>query len=297
MKKVSVPRFLLKKDFLFETIVFVVAFSALFLVFYRPYSETFWFSLREPSRIWPSLIYGVLSICVLALSKGVMLAVQRTHEMLAGRFYVVTVILEWLTLSAIYVLFSVFYVQPHCSLSLLLCLKALFCIASILAIPYTICFLYAAYRDKAEELAAMKANVASNEITTQFAELEPDFIEFRDYNGVLKLTVDFDSIYYIESQDNYVNICYSIDGQMASYLLRCKTKHVEELLSDRNMIRCHRSYIVNPSHIKDVQPASAGRAKIVLDNEKATEIPVSKTYRDVLPSISSVSATVKRRMD
>lgn len=278
----SVPRSLLRKSFLFGTIAFIVIFSGLFLFIYKPYSDTFRFSLRDPQLLLPSVLYYAISIAILSLSKGVVLIVQKTRDVVIGRFYVVTVLLEWIALSALYVLFAVAIVRPHVDFSLMLCGRALFCIASILAIPYTICVLFAANKDKEEELAAMKANVEYSRITSQFVELTTDFIDFRDNGGALKLTLEKKNIYYIESQDNYVSIVYEIDGRLESYLLRCKTKDVVKMLSDTGMIRCHRSYLVNPEHIKSLNAASGGRARIVFDKEKVNDIPVSKTYAQAL---------------
>lgn len=269
----------MRKNFLFVTVAFVVAFSFLYLTIYRPYSSTFWLSLRADSVV-PTLLYYIFGVGALVLSKSILLAVQKTREP-SGIGYIATVICECLLLSALYVFFSRYVVEPHLKVTLSLCLRSLFCVCTVLIIPYTILTLYAANMDMQEKLAAMKAMTASSQISIQYRELKQDFIDFRDNNGVLKLTVDVGSIYVIESQDNYVNIRYTLDEQMQSYMLRCRTRDIDELLKDKGFFRCHRSFTVNLHHVKTFFHSGA-HGRLLMDYPKFKEIPVSKTYKPQL---------------
>ena len=105
----------------------------------------------------------------------------------------------------------------------------------------------------------------------------PSLINLYDYNGTLKLTINADSLYYMESQDNYVKIFYSNHGRLLSYMLRCRTKAIEENLAETSVVRCHRSYMVNVMKINNIRKKGKARY-VVLDNSEIKPIPVSKSY-------------------
>ena len=91
------------------------------------------------------------------------------------------------------------------------------------------------------------------------------------------MSIDVESLYYVESQDNYVRIYYELEGKLVSYMLRCKTQTIEEMLAGTSLIRCHRSHIVNTNKVK-LYKKEHDRAKIFLSHPSAKPIPVSKSY-------------------
>ena len=87
-----------------------------------------------------------------------------------------------------------------------------------------------------------------------------------------------ENLYYIQSDDNYLDLMLSEDGKtLQKKTLRATLKSVAEQLSDYpNFIRCHRSFIVNASKIVDIE----NDKNILLSvNKKIEPIPLSKTYR------------------
>ncbi|MBO5332338.1 MAG: LytTR family transcriptional regulator, partial [Alistipes sp.] len=152
--------------------------------------------------------------------------------------------------------------------------KSFGCILLIIAIPYTILTLYAAYKAKAEELQMLQYEMSlSNESSMVY----PSLINFYDYNGTLKLTINSDSLYYMESQDNYIKIHYENSGKLCSYMLRSRTKTIEESLADTSIVRCQRSYLVNVMKINHIKKGGKARY-IVLSHDDIRPIPVSKSY-------------------
>ena len=107
----------------------------------------------------------------------------------------------------------------------------------------------------------------------------PSLINLYDYNGALKLTINSDSLYYMESQDNYIKIFYENNGKLLSYMLRSRTKTIEENLADTSMVRCHRSYMVNIDQVKVVRREKDG-AMLDLGIEGIPCIPISQTYNE-----------------
>ena len=266
----EVPRFLLRKKYLLESVLFVALFSFLFMALYQPFSATAWFGFAPFSRFLLTLSFYAISIGLLLLSKWLIYRVfaERTPTM---PIYVGWIAAEFALLALVYLLFSqAFAWGPAINLEWLL--RVFFCVALILMIPYTIIGLYAAYRVKNEELNLMRLN--------QVAQTEPsrsELLHLYDNNGILRMSIDNDTLYYVESQDNYVRIYYELEGRLVSYMLRCKTQRLEEMLAGTSMVRCHRSHLVNLQKIK-LYTKEHDHATIYLTHPSAKPLPVSKSY-------------------
>ena len=102
-------------------------------------------------------------------------------------------------------------------------------------------------------------------------------ISFRDERGVLQLSVAKENLLYIESADNYVCIWYTKNDQLKKQLLRITMKEVSEQMADTNIIRCHRSYMVNLDLVK-VMRREKENLFLELGVPNVREIPISKTY-------------------
>lgn len=109
-------------------------------------------------------------------------------------------------------------------------------------------------------------------------------IRFLDDKNSLKLIVAAESLLHIKADENYLKICYLDNGKITNYTLRSSMKRIEELCEKNGIIRCHRSYFVNKSHVKALQKDKDNIYAIL--NEPATEkIPVSKNYYDHLSTL------------
>jgi DNA-binding LytR/AlgR family response regulator len=106
-------------------------------------------------------------------------------------------------------------------------------------------------------------------------------IRLYDNSGTLRLTIDIDALYYMESEDNYIKVHYKHNNKIASYMLRCRTRTVEQSLEGTNMVRCHRSYIVNIEKIRLLQEERRLHF-IALDDESIKRIPVSRSYYEAV---------------
>ena len=79
--------------------------------------------------------------------------------------------------------------------------------------------------------------------------------------------VDFDSVYYLEGQGDYVAI-HTVDGRI---LTLENMKDLEQELPGSDFLRVHRSYIVSIAKIEYIE-----RNRIVINGER---IPVSDSYK------------------
>ena len=117
------------------------------------------------------------------------------------------------------------------------------------------------------------------------AELKQDqMLRFTDENKKLKLVVASSSVVYAAAEENYVRIHYMEGIRVKDYVLRNSMKSVESICEGKGLVRCHRSYILNPSHVKALSRGKEGIIEAEMDVD-CPPIPVSKRYYDTLASL------------
>ena len=120
-------------------------------------------------------------------------------------------------------------------------------------------------------------------------ELEPENasqrMRFYDHRHNLKIVLAPSSILYITAEENYVSIFYSENGKVRNYVLRSSMKAIDELCLDHGLLRCHRSYYINPTHVKVLRKDREGVVYAELDEKDVMHIPVTKKYYDRLSDL------------
>ena len=114
---------------------------------------------------------------------------------------------------------------------------------------------------------------------------EEDLVRFTDSTGRLKLVIANDVILYIEAQENYVSIHYMEGEKMKEYSLRQSMRGIEELMDKHGIIRCQRSYFVNPRHVKVLRRDKEGFISAELDIMSSKPVPVSPKYYEHLSEL------------
>ena len=66
-------------------------------------------------------------------------------------------------------------------------------------------------------------------------------------------------------------------------LIRDADGAVERIVEGKGLFRCHRSYLLNPEHVKALSKGKEGMIEAEMDVD-CTPIPVSKRYYDSLAS-------------
>jgi two-component system, LytTR family, response regulator len=99
-------------------------------------------------------------------------------------------------------------------------------------------------------------------------------------SGGRVIFVPIDEIAWIEAQANYVRLHRT--GR-ESHLFRRPISRIAEQLDNSRFIRIHRSYIVNISRIRELQPCNSGEFIVSLCEGK--ELPCSRTYRRALQAL------------
>ena len=272
-KDKELPKFLLDKRYLLGSVFFILTFSVLFMAIYSPFSSTAWFSLTNLQDFGMTAAFYLVALAIMLISKLIMYNSQAQVNFNLWK-YILWIVAEVIIISIFYTHFTYVFVTPSEESLINIMAKSFGCILLIIAIPYTILTLYAAYKAKAEELQMLQYEMSlSNESSMVY----PSLINFYDYNGTLKLTINSDSLYYMESQDNYIKIHYENSGKLCSYMLRSRTKTIEESLADTSIVRCQRSYLVNVMKINHIKKGGKARY-IVLSHDDIRPIPISKSY-------------------
>ncbi len=111
---------------------------------------------------------------------------------------------------------------------------------------------------------------------------EEDLVRFTDSTGRLKLVIAHDVILYIEAQENYVSVHYMEGEKQKEYSLRQSMRGIEELMEKHGIIRCQRSYFVNPRHVTVLRRDKEGFIQADLDIAGSKPVPVSPKYYEQL---------------
>ncbi len=286
----EIPMFMTSRKYLAVSVLFVIAFSVFFMVIYTPFSVSSWFSIKDMGSFGISVVFTVAAIAILAVSKTAIYLLRNRIRFTAAR-YMAWLMCENIVISLGYTVLT-FQLLPGITSSSIpaIAVRVLFFVTMITAIPYSLVTLYVAYRTKSEELEAalderdrlrgeLRAGRAASETATAAAPQLPQMINLYDNNGTLRLTITVDSLYYLESQDNYVKVHYKHNDKFSVYMLRSRTSSIEESLAGTGMIRCHRSYIINVRKIAFIGEEHKSYY-VTLNDEQIKRIPVSKRYYD-----------------
>ena len=259
-----------------QNVVISVLFALVFLTAYTPFSDTSWFQLGTNSRFIGTVGFVGVGTFFLACSRLLMTFSVKRLRHFAMWAYLLWLFLEIMLIAAFHTYLSYFQVRATSYSLGFIFGKSLLITFIALAVPYTIVDLMILLKDSRRKLTLTKSDtVASDdEVLPEHTEI----INLMDNNGNLKLSVKLDNLFYIKAEDNYINVFYQRNGAVASYMLRCKMKTIEDnCLDSSSLMHCHRSYIVNIDKVSVLHNEADGFV-LEFEREGLESIPVSKTY-------------------
>ena len=221
----KIPAYLLGKYQLIGTITFSVLFAIVFLNIYIPFSETAWFALGGSVMFSLTIIFTTASILMLVISRMLMYRSKKIFELTyAG--YTIWCMAEIALICMFYTWLTLVYSTPLAETPWTTFGRTLLYGTIALGIPYLISGMYFAIIDKNNTIKLMNfENVVTDEPVKPEAQMSK--ITLFDNSGALKLSLNPDSLYYIESDDNYIKVWYTDSkGEMKQYMLRCRLKTV-----------------------------------------------------------------------
>lgn len=97
------------------------------------------------------------------------------------------------------------------------------------------------------------------------------------------LTFKLENLQYMESADNYAIIYLIENGAQRKEMLRSSLTRLLSQINDSEVVRCHRSYIVNLSQVQEVSGNAQGY-KLHLENCDAL-VPVARKYSEIVEKL------------
>jgi len=273
-----VPHYLNEKRNIIRLILFTSLFALVFINIYFPFGVDKWFNLTKLEFFTYSSLIILAGVLVVVISRVIMFEVSKRHIIIIWH-YLLWIFVEIMFMALFYAMFGKFFLDDERIFSDLVKVSARNT-ALVLLLPYSVLWLYFSWKDKKDQIERL-ADDHTASINTR------NMIPFYDDKGILKFSVTKDNLLYIESAENYVNICYLNNGKVSKYLLRDTLKKAEDSFAGTEIVRCHRSYIVNFEKVKIIRKDKDG-LKLELDDPSGIEIPVSKTY------VSSVMQTFSK---
>jgi hypothetical protein len=263
-----IPSYLNEKQNIVSLILFTSLFALVFINIYSPFGADRWFNVTRFQFFTFSSIIILTGVLVVVISRVIMYHVSKRHPIFVWQ-YLLWIFAEILSMALFYAIFEKFLISDS-RLFTELVRNSTRNTALVLLLPYSISWLYFSWKDKKEQIERL-AEVQTLASTTR------NMIAFYDDKGILKFSVKKENLLYLESAENYVSICYLNRDKVSKYLLRDTLKKIEETFTGTEIIRCHRSYMVNFEKVKVIRRERDG-LKLGFDNPLVADIPVSKTY-------------------
>ena len=282
--KDQLPRFLLGKHQMILTVTFTAFFSLVFMLFSIPMSHNAWFDLGRGEAFLFTVFFYLISLALIVFSR-ILLYMRRNDEFFPVYAYILWIAAEILIIAFLYTFFTLEgdkfgIINLEIKSFWRVMLGAVLYSTLSLGIPCLLSAQYHMIEDRDNTIRLMNySNVVSDE---PLRPSEEKRITLFDNNGVLKLSISSDNLYFIESDDNYIQVWYTDStGEFKKYMLRCRLKTIEDSFADSDLIRCHRKYIVNIRRVRMLISEKDGYA-IELESDSTPRIPVSKTYEQAV---------------
>ena len=266
----EIPAYLKDKSTLITQVMFVSIFALVFINLYAPFNAASWTDMSRLEFFFSSsvmILIGMLAIVISKLLFFLFMRKTRISYLIFGLWHLAEIVL----VATIYLVVDLVLLKSGMDLvdrySYLL-----FITLMVLAIPYSISWLYLSMKDKRTKLENLTENTSQ-----EFREKK--MIIFRDETEKLRFSIKSADILYVESTDNYVTVHTMEKGKVKKIMLRNTMKRLEKELEGTLIHRCHRSYMVNFENIKLVKLISTN-LYIYMDSQEEIRIPVSRTYAE-----------------
>lgn len=269
MREYKIPEYIYEKSNIVRLILLTALFALVFINIYKPFSSSNWYAVSEFKFFVFSSLIILTGVLVVVLSRIVMYYWGRKHA-ISTYGYGVWIVLEIFFMSLFYTIYTLVLNPEREYLNVFK--ESAINTSLVLLLPYSVLHFYFSYQEKERQLRLLEENRAE-------AAMKQTVFSFYDEKNELRLSVKRNNLLYLESADNYVCIWYLNKGLLTKFMLRNSLKAIEESLMDTNVLRCHRSFMVNFDQVKVIRREKDG-VYLELDIEKVPDIPISKTYSE-----------------
>ena len=244
-------------------------FSIVFCLYYRPHIVFDFLSMANASFSFNTTILFCIILVTLAMTRWSLFALSKFRH-LSGMTYLIWCIGETLVAALFCGLYLVLIsrgAHTYFEISGLAFLSMLAIFVYPLAIMW-LCF--ERYLRNADSSAPVDEN---------------SLIRFYDEYKKLRLVIAHEAVMFIKSEDNYVQINYLDKNKTKKFILRSSMRALEAGLAKKGLVRCHRSYFINPAYIKIVHRDESGLIVAELNQDGFESIPISRKYQDEITKL------------
>ncbi len=285
----EIPEYFTDKRNIVSFVLFTAIFALVFINIYAPFGIDSWLNVTDFQLFFYSSIVILIGMLVIALSRLMMYLLSRKKSIRYGE-YALWIFGEILSMAFVYALIQRFFLLGQKDFMEIL-RNTVRITAFIILLPYVIYWLYLSFKEKynlLEKMSIIRPGNSENINERQNA-VTWSMIPFRDEKGILRFSVKQEDLLYLEAADNYVLIHYLDGDKQLKYMIRTTLKRIEQEFSAKNLVRCHRSFMINIDHVRTIRKEKEG---LIINFESPVNItvPISKTYLDVF--IRKLSNTV-----
>lgn len=269
----KIPSYLYDKANINRLIVFTAIFALLFINIFQPFGSRGWYPyISDFKYFFFSSLIILIGMLVVVISRLLLILFVKKHSV-SYLQYALWVLGEILSMSLFFSLFTKFIPKEGMNRDFMeIFHKSTVNTSLVILLPYSILWLYFSWRDKNYQLQKMSS------LDSGSGAQRKNLIAFPDEKGELRISIMLENLLYIDSSDNYITIHYLNKSKLSHFLIRNSLKWMDEnLTKDSQLVRCHRSYIVNLDRVK-VLRKNKGGIVMELDDVNTPDIPVSNTY-------------------
>ena len=224
-----------------------------FLYFFGAYGIQKGQSYSGHSHLFRSISFGVLTFFYLAVLEGLVRPRLKLNSLKARLFWYAIMILIGSQL--IFILFNFFWNWQEWDAEAYLLIQKEFPLMMVLPLSFYL---------------VLKKLITKNKTVI-------DFLLFCSENGKDQLKIRLRDFLFANASENYVTIVYMSGETTRRHLIRKPLKVLEDELGDfPEIVRSHRSYLVNRHNIQNIRQVK-GKVQLEFNDDI---VPVSGSFRD-----------------
>jgi hypothetical protein len=276
----EIPEYFTDRRNIVSFVLFTAIFALVFINIYAPFGVGSWLNVTDFQLFFYSSIVILIGMLVIAVSRLLMYLLSRKKAIRYGE-YALWIIGEILSMAFVYTLIQRFFLQGQKDFMVIM-KNTVRITAFIILLPYVIYWLYLSFKEKYVQLEKISMGHPENMESLNDRKQQGiwSMIPFLDEKGILRFSVKREDLLYLEAADNYVLIHYLDGDKKMKYMIRTTLKRIEQEFAAKNLVRCHRSFIINIDHVRTIRREKEG---LIINFESPVNItvPISKTYLEV----------------